>query len=98
ERFARVEAATKTATTGPTTMTWNSAIQPIFARSCAICHLPGGVSGTDLSTAAAWNSEHDAIRDRVVIKHTMPPSGHPLADADRAAIGAWVEQAPALAK
>ena len=96
-RFARIEATTAVATNGPTTMTWDSAIQSIFARSCATCHLPGGVSGTDLSTSNAWNSERAMIHDRVVIHHTMPPQGHPLSDPDRNAIRSWTEQ-PMLAK
>jgi len=92
ERFARIEVAAPNTSHAGTMLTWDSTIQPVFARSCATCHLPGGVSGTDLSTASAWNAERDAIHDRVVVKQTMPPSGHPLAAADRAAIGAWVSQ------
>jgi hypothetical protein len=69
---------------------WSSTLAPIFARSCASCHLPGGISGTDLSTAEAWESEKTRIAERVVTGRTMPPEGHPLADADRAAIAAWV--------
>jgi hypothetical protein len=96
-RFARVDSP-QAAGPGPTTMTWNSAIQPIFARSCATCHLPGGVSGTDLSTNTAWNSERANIHDRVVVHQTMPPQGHPLSDADRNAIRAWSEETTTLAK
>jgi mono/diheme cytochrome c family protein len=68
---------------------WSSQLAPIFARACASCHLPDGVAGTDLSTAEGWQSERAMIRDRVVIRHTMPPEGHTLGDADRTAIGAW---------
>jgi len=70
-------------------LAWSTTLAPIFARSCASCHQPGGVSGTDLSTAEAWQSERSAIHDRVVATRTMPPQGHALPDADRAAIGAW---------
>jgi hypothetical protein len=70
--------------------TWSSTIAPVFARSCAACHLPNGVSGTDLSTFTAWQTERDAIRQRIVVTRSMPPEGHPLSEADRAAIAAWV--------
>ena len=68
---------------------WASTLAPIFARDCASCHQPNGVSGTDLSTAEAWHAERLAIRRRVVETRTMPPEGHDLSDADRAAIAAW---------
>ncbi|MEO7114052.1 MAG: cytochrome c [Polyangiaceae bacterium] len=96
-RFARVDSP-QTAGAGPTTITWDTAIEPIFARSCATCHLPGGVSGTDLSNNAAWNSERTNIHDRVVVHQTMPPQGHPLSDADRNAIRSWTESTTTLAK
>jgi mono/diheme cytochrome c family protein len=70
---------------------WSTTLAPIFARVCASCHQPSGVAGVDLSTAAAWDDERDAIRDRVVISKTMPPEDHPLSNADRAAIQAWTE-------
>ena len=72
---------------------WTSTLAPIFARACAACHQADGVSGTDLSTAEAWHSERTTIHDRIVVNHTMPPPGHPLSDADRAAIKAWTEAA-----
>jgi hypothetical protein len=96
-RFARNDSL-QTAGPGPTTIAWDSSIQPIFARSCATCHLPGGVSGTDLSTSTAWNSERANIHDRVVVHQTMPPQGHVLSDADRNAIRAWSEQSTSIAK
>ncbi len=68
---------------------WGSTLAPIFARSCSSCHLPDGVSGTDLSTPEGWQSERATIRDRVVVRHTMPPEGHALTETDRAAIAAW---------
>ncbi|HEY6458624.1 MAG TPA: cytochrome c, partial [Polyangiaceae bacterium] len=85
QRFARVDPE---AALGAR---WSSSLAPVFARACATCHLPGGVSGTDLSSAEAWHSERAAIRRRVVDTRTMPPEGHELSDADRAAIRAWLE-------
>ncbi|HEY8088444.1 MAG TPA: cytochrome c [Polyangiaceae bacterium] len=73
---------------------WSSTLAPIFARACSSCHLPGGVSGTDLSSAEAWHSERAAIHDRVVKTRSMPPEGHPLSEADRGAIQAWVDATP----
>jgi hypothetical protein len=64
-------------------------LMPIFARACSSCHLADGVAGTDLSTAEGWQSERAMIRDRVVQRRTMPPEGHSLTEADRAAIAAW---------
>lgn len=89
QRFARTDQRAKLSTV----LSWSDGIQPIFARSCAGCHLPGGVSGTDLSTNDAWISERDEIRDRVVSQRSMPPPGHPLSDADRDAIRAWLDAA-----
>jgi len=83
DRYARAEAEPALATT------WTTTLAPIFARVCSACHQPNGTSGTDLSTAEAWESERATIRDRVVLTRTMPPQGHALSDADREAIGAW---------
>jgi mono/diheme cytochrome c family protein len=83
QRFARADSGPS-----PTAM-WTATLSPIFARACASCHMPNGVSGTDLSTPAAWQSERPRIRERVVVTKTMPPQGHPISDADRAAIQAW---------
>jgi mono/diheme cytochrome c family protein len=69
---------------------WQGTLAPVFARSCSSCHLPSGPSGTDLSSAEAWQTERSAIRERVVVTKTMPPEGHVLSDADRAAIAGWV--------
>jgi hypothetical protein len=74
----------------PTGDAWERTIAPIFARSCSACHLADGISGTDLSTAAAWQDERAAIRERVVERRSMPPPGHPLTEEDRDAIRAWV--------
>jgi hypothetical protein len=85
DRYARAEAEPALATT------WTTTLAPIFARVCSGCHQPNGSSGTDLSTAEAWESERAAIRERVVVTRTMPPQGHPLSDADRDAIRAWTQ-------
>jgi hypothetical protein len=73
---------------------WASNIAPIFARACAGCHEPGGVSGVDLSNADAWAAERAEIHERVVETQTMPPQGHDLAAADRAAIDGWSHNTP----
>lgn len=92
ERFARTDVDGAGAAPSPEVV-WQGTIQSVFARACASCHLPGGVSGTDLSTSEDWMKEKSAIHERVVVKKTMPPAGHSLSDADRDAIRAWVEQA-----
>jgi hypothetical protein len=87
QRFARADA-------GPSPVAmWAGTLSPIFARACASCHTVNGVSGTDLSTISAWQDKRAAIRNRVVVTKTMPPQGHPISDADRAAIQAWTESA-----
>jgi mono/diheme cytochrome c family protein len=73
---------------------WVSNIAPIFARVCAACHEPGGVSGVDLSSADAWEAERAEIRERVVNTRTMPPQGHDLPAADRAVIAGWSSNTP----
>ncbi len=69
---------------------WRAQIQPVFARVCAGCHLPGGTAGIDLSTSAAWNKRKADVKERVLDTRDMPPKGHPLGDADLAAIRAWL--------
>ena len=94
--IARGELRRFTTAAGPaggTDAAWSAAVGPVFARSCADCHAPGGVSGTDLSTPEAWARERDAIRERVVVRRSMPPDGHPLSEADRQAIRAWLDGA-----
>ena len=69
---------------------WQHDVQPVFARVCAHCHLPGGSADVDLSTAAAWTSEHDELVRRVIATRTMPPAGTPFSESDRAAIAGWL--------
>jgi mono/diheme cytochrome c family protein len=69
---------------------WTRDVRPVFARACAACHLPGGAAGVDLSTRAAWMAEKDEIARRVLSEKSMPPDGHPLGDADRATLRAWL--------
>ncbi len=69
---------------------WSAQVQPVFARSCSACHLPGGPAGIDLSTPAAWQKHKGDVKARVVEKRDMPPYGHPLAPSDLAAIQAWL--------
>ena len=75
----------------PRAQSWTQTIQPIFARACASCHLPGGAAGVDLSTFTAWESRRSMVRARVVDAKTMPPQGHVLDDRDRATIDAWTK-------
>lgn len=74
--------------------TWATVLEPIFARDCASCHRPGGMSGTDLSSADAWRAKRSAIEARVVVQRQMPPEGHSISDADREAIHAWAAAPP----
>ena len=90
ERFARAEGAAPEASA----TTWAREIAPAFGRACVSCHLPDGISGTDLSTIAAWEEKRAQIRARVVDARSMPPEGHPLSEADRAAIRRWVDAEP----
>jgi len=69
---------------------WRHEVQPVFARVCAHCHMPGGSADVDLSTAASWTAEHDELVRRVIATRTMPPAGTPLSDSDRAALAKWL--------
>nr|HEX4318121.1 cytochrome c [Kofleriaceae bacterium] len=73
--------------------TWQTQVQPVFARVCAHCHLPGGEAGIDLSTPATWHAERDELRRRVLVTATMPPAGTTLSDPDRHAIESWLDAA-----
>jgi hypothetical protein len=91
DRFARAERITGTPSSAAA---WSAVIAPIFARSCSACHLPDGISGTDLSNSAAWETERPHLRERVVEWRSMPPQGHPLSDADREVLRKWLEAPP----
>jgi mono/diheme cytochrome c family protein len=84
QRFTRSDTAPEGAAAA-----WANTVAPIFARVCSTCHEPGGVSGVDLSSAEAWQSERTEIYERVVTTRSMPPQGHELSAADRAVIEAW---------
>jgi hypothetical protein len=71
---------------------WASLVQPVFARACADCHLPGGASGVDLSSAGAWSARKKLVEERVLFKRSMPPEGHPLAERDRELIRQWLDR------
>jgi hypothetical protein len=71
-------------------VSWEQAIHPLFARACTPCHLRAGEAGLDLSTFAAWKSRRADVRRCVVVDKTMPP-GHPLSDADRETVRAWID-------
>jgi len=84
-RYARVDPEPEVA------KAWHTSLSTVFARSCASCHQANGPAGVDLSNAEAWHSHRTAIRERVIVSRTMPPQGHELTDADRAAVKAWTE-------
>lgn len=69
---------------------WQRDVQPVFARVCAHCHLPGGSADVDLSTAATWTAERDELVRRVIATRTMPPAGTLLPESDRAALAGWL--------
>ncbi len=69
---------------------WQTAIAPIFSRVCATCHAAG--TALDLSTPARWDAKRAAIAKRVVQEKTMPPAGHPLTEAELAAIATWTRE------
>ena len=73
---------------------WAQVIAPVFARACTACHLPGGRSGIDLSTVAAWDTRRALLRERVVEKRSMPPAGSRISESDRAAIASWLDSEP----
>ena len=75
-RFARGDAPS------PATA-WSANVAPLFQRTCSRCHGPGGSSGLDLSSAAAWTASRGEIQARVLENRTMPPAGVPFTDADR---------------
>jgi mono/diheme cytochrome c family protein len=76
---------------GPTTdSAWATSLSPIFARNCAACHQPGGSSGVDLSSLAAWRTRKGDILEQVVVTRSMPPGGRGMTDADRETIHSWV--------
>src|SRR5205823_5394117 len=80
-RLARADATTPAPNVDAVrAQTWTTNVQPIFARRCASCHLPGGSSGVDLSTFDAWIGKRALVRKRVVDTRTMPPKGNPIDD------------------
>ncbi len=69
---------------------WDESVAPVFRRACESCHKVGGEAGIALGTKEAWEKRRDRIRRRVLVDRDMPPAGHPLPDADREAIRAWL--------
>lgn len=69
---------------------WQDEVAPVFQRTCAHCHLPGGEAGIDLSTAASWTTARAEISRRVLVTRTMPPAGTDMNDADRASLAQWL--------
>jgi mono/diheme cytochrome c family protein len=71
--------------------TWAEAVRPVYLKSCASCHKPGGLSGVDLSSFAAWRDRGSIVKKRVIADRSMPPPrAAPLADADREALARWL--------
>jgi mono/diheme cytochrome c family protein len=73
---------------------WHEAVEPIFQRVCASCHLPGGDADLDLSTPGAWAFRRAEIVQRVLVERTMPPAGTDITDAERKALDSWLEHTP----
>jgi hypothetical protein len=71
---------------------WATTVAPVFQRACETCHRVGGEAGVSLATQEAWERRSDRIRRRVFVDGDMPPPGHPLSDADRAALRAWLDR------
>lgn len=69
---------------------WEDTVRPIFLRACARCHLPGGVGRINLSGYPAWLEFRDELVEQVVDLQRMPPPGNALSEADRASLGAWL--------
>ena len=76
---------------GDADVSWEQAIRPLFARACTPCHVREGESGIDLATSAAWKNRRADVRRCVVVDKTMPPSEHPLSDAERETVRAWID-------
>ncbi len=70
---------------------WEQMIRPLVARDCVPCHLKEGEAGLDLTSSAAWRRHRADVRRCVVIDKTMPPDGHPISDADREMLRAWID-------
>ncbi len=69
---------------------WTATLEPIFARNCAACHQPGGTSGVDLSSLAAFRARKSDILEQVVTTRAMPPGGRGMSEADRESIHRWI--------
>jgi mono/diheme cytochrome c family protein len=70
---------------------WRSTVQPVYARHCSTCHGPGGSSGIDLSSYAAWRRRRDVIHLRVLVKRDMP-QGTSLEPVERRAVADWTDR------
>lgn len=70
---------------------WEESVRPIFLTVCAKCHLPGGEGRLNLSSYNAWIRYRDDIHERVIVDRSMPPAGTTLAESDRNALRAWLE-------
>ncbi len=69
---------------------WTTRVRPIAERACFGCHGTVGAASVSLTTYAAWVTNRNAIRQRVVTQQNMPPNASNLASADRSVIAAWL--------
>jgi mono/diheme cytochrome c family protein len=74
---------------------WEREVQPLFARYCMLCHLPGGSAGIDLSTYRSWALRRPSIDQRVLQgkPSPMPPAGAGVLTAqEKETLKGWVEK------
>ena len=71
---------------------WQASMQPIFARVCSKCHLPGGDARIDMSSYAAWIAHVANIEDRVLVKQSMPQLERHCPTRIAQAIAAWIAE------
>lgn len=69
---------------------WTTQVRPIAERACFGCHGTVGAASVSLTSYAAWVTNRNAIRQRVVTQQNMPPNGSSLASSDRAVLAAWL--------
>lgn len=95
---ARTVSAAGPTTTGPVTF---EDARHVIDRRCAVCHSerPTDVTfgpapaGVMFDTRAQIEAKADRIRERAFVTRTMPPSNKTgITDAERAILGAWVNQ------
>jgi hypothetical protein len=71
-------------------VSWTQTVKPIAERACFGCHGSVGAASVSLTSYAAWVTNRNAIRSRVVTQRNMPPNASSLAAADRTVIATWL--------